>query len=169
MYCLQEIAFSWRVIDQYVMFKERNIFEVLDLFTFYTQMYSTAAVILFSILTWALALSYRTIGVRVQGVRKQLNDAFQRNLSRNLHEWATWIDNVDHCNKLMNEAFAPVLFIEIISIFLRVLSMGVEIWIILDTKLYYALAYNVPTIMKYMLHLWLICFTIDANIREVRS
>ena len=140
------------------------------MFTFYSQMYSTTAVILFSILTWSLVLSYRAIGDRIKAARSQFNDAFQRDFSRNLHEWATWIDLVDQCSKLMNHTFGVFLFVEIISIFLRILSMSINTWSLLNVSLVdIYLAYNVPTIMKYLLHLWLICFPIETSIREVRS
>ena len=168
---LQEVAFSWHTIWFQIQGQDEQsgILEILDIVNFYAQIYSTSAVVLFSILAWALVLSYRAIGERIQGVRKQLNGAFQREFSRNLHNWATWVDMVDNCCNLMNQAFVAVLFIEIISIFFRILSMSTATWEAVHKGDYSHVPYSLPTITKYLLHLWLICYTADANINEVRS
>lgn len=143
------------------------VYEALEILTFYTQMYSTSAVVLFSILTWTLALSYRIISNDVHVVQTKLHVAFQKDFIRQLNDWDRLVNLIDDCGLLVNQTFFLVLFILLSSLFLRMFSTLVALIDSISYGIYNGLLYDIPTIIKYAFHLWLISYTAETNIEEV--
>lgn len=137
------------------------------------QMYSSAAVALLSILVHVLNLNYGFVKHQVVAVGQKLKIGSQSNgwildLSRQIHNWEKVLLLLDDCNVQMNRAFVPVLLIQVSCLFLRFLSAALPTWDVLESgRDTFSLIYSVPTMIKYLTHLWAICYTVDAVTNEV--
>ena len=115
-------------------------------------------------------MSYRLVNDRMHNAQQELRHGFQKDLSHLLDYWTRMLSLIDDCAVKMNRLFGPVVLIQVTCIFLRFLGSALPTWEVIqcsNTKL--SLTYSIPTMIKYLAHLWIICYTADATVNEVSS